>query len=218
MSDPEYIGKYGIKSIHSPILQNHATPGEDPVTEYSDMVIATDSMPPEDFRRAFLFSWVTQAFHVLGLTRDISIYLKSQGVPYRSFYEQMLSENPDTIVGQKVAGANRCLDRALSGGEWGEIDPRYGQIIWPIEEKTFLDVATGDCGLFYAQVENMVNRNFISIPNEVIQRQMLRLRTPEEFGGDVKAYAKKVVWFGRKFGSALRDLEGIVEESPAQQA
>lgn len=204
ISGPEYIEKYGIKSIHSPILQNHCTPGEDPVTEYSDIVIATDSMPLEDFRRAFLFSWAIQAFHSQGLTQDIAVHLKEQGVPYRSFYERLLSENSDTLIGQQLAIANRCLDRGLDGGEWGEINPRYGQIIWPLEEISFLDVATGDLKLFYTQLEKMVGRNFISLPNDVIQRQISRLRTPEEFCGDVREYAKRIVWFGRKSGATLK--------------
>ena len=207
MNNPEYIKNFGLKSIRSPILQNHATPGEDPITEYSDTVIATNSMPPEDFRRTFLFSWAAQALHTLGPTQDISIYLKGEGVPYQSFYEQMLLLKPDTIFGQQIARTGKSLDRALSGGDWGEVDSkRYGNIIWPLEEKSFLDIATGDLNLFYAQVEEMINRRLISIPHEVIQDQMQRLKSPEDFGGDIKEYAKKVAWFGRKFGS-LKNLE-----------
>jgi len=213
MGTPEYIQKHGIQFIHSPILQNHATPGEDPLKEYSNLVIATDSMPPEEFHRSFLFSWAAQAFHVLGLTQDIAIYLKSQGVSYSSFYEKMLSAEPDTLVGQQISGAKRCLDRALDGGDWGEINQIYGNLTWPLEEYSFLNIATGDLNLFYRQVEEMINRNLVSIPHDVVQRQMLRLRTPEEFKGNVKEYAKKVVWFGRKFGSALKNLEGKVEET-----
>jgi len=205
MSEPEYMDRHKIKFVHSPILQNHSTPGEDPVREYSDMVIATDSMPLEDFRRAFLFSWAVQTFHTLGLTQDISIYLKNKGVAYRRFYEELLLADSNTIVGQQVAGANKCLDRALNGGEWGEINPVYGQIIWPLEEKSFLDVATGNLKLFYSQLEDIANGFVSPFPKEVIQKQMSRLRTPEEFNGDVKEYAKKVVWFGRKGGSSLKD-------------
>jgi radical SAM superfamily enzyme YgiQ (UPF0313 family) len=212
MNHPEYIKEHGLSSIRSPILQNHATPGEDPITEYADTVISTNAMPSEDFRKSFLFSWATQASHILGLTQDIAIYLKSQGVSYQSFYEELLLSKPDTIFGQQIVQTNKSLDRALSGGDWGEVDQRYGNIIWPLEEKSFLDVATGDLNLFYSQVEEMINRKFISIPNEVIQRQKLRLMTPEDFGGNVPEYAKKVAWFGRKFGS-LKNLEGRVEET-----
>jgi putative methyltransferase len=205
MSTQEYRNKYKIRSVHSPILQNHATPGKDPITEYSDMVVATESMPPQDFRKSFLFSWAVQTFHSLGLARDIANYLKSQGVLYRKFYEELLSANPDTLIGQRVAGANRCLDRGLNGGEWGEIDLRYGPIIWPIEEKSFLDIVTRDVKLFYTQLEKIVNHFISPFPKDVIQKQMLRMRTPNEFGGDIQEYAKKVVWFGRKFGFFLKD-------------
>ena len=209
MSNPEYIAKHGIRSVRSPILQNHATPGEDPITEYSDMVIATDSMPPEDFRKSFLFSWATQTFHSIGLARDIAIHLKKNGIPFRNFYEKILSAYPDTVIGRQITLANKCLDRALSGGEWGEIDPKYGQVIWPLEEFSFLNFVTGNLDGFYSQLEGMINKDFISLPREIIQRQRARLRTPEEFDGDIKKYAREAVWFGRKFGSALRDLDCV---------
>ena len=206
MNDPEYMKEFGLRSIRSPILQNHATPGEDPITEYADTVIATSSMPSEDFRRTFLFSWATQASHILGLTQDIAVYLKNQGISYQSFYEGLLSSGPETVFGQQVVRTNRSLDRALSGGDWGEVDQKYGNLVWPLEEKSFLDIATGDLNLFYKQVEEMINRRFISIPNDVIQRQKRRLITPDDFGGNVPEYAKKIAWFGRKFGS-LKNLE-----------
>ena len=206
MNDPEYMKEFGLRSIRSPILQNHATPGEDPITEYADTVIATSSMPSEDFRRTFLFSWATQASHILGLTQDIAVYLKNQGISYQSFYEGLLSSGPETVFGQQVVRTNRSLDRALSGGDWGEVDQKYGNLVWPLEEKIFLDIVTGDLNLFYKQVEEMINRRFISIPNDVIQRQKRRLITPDDFGGNVPEYAKKIAWFGRKFGS-LKNLE-----------
>lgn len=205
MSDSKYIDKHKIKSITSPILQNHSTPGEDPIKEYSDIVIATDSMPIQDFRRAFLFSWAVQTFHSLGLTQDIAIHLKGKGLPYCNFYEGLLSADSDTLIGQQVASANRCLDRGLSGGEWGEINPRYGQVIWPLEERSFLDIATGDLDLFYTQLGEMINNRFAPIQKEIIQKQKLRIRTPEEFNGDVQEYAQKIVWFGRKGGSILKN-------------
>lgn len=83
----------------------------------------------------------------------------------------------------------------------------------PLEEITFLNIATGNRELFYRQVEEMVNRHLISIPHEVIERQMLRLRTPEDFGGNIPEYAKRVAWFGRKFGYALKDANGGSSDS-----
>ncbi len=209
MSHPEYVKKYGIKSIDSPILQNHSTPGTDPVQERTIYAISTNTQSVDDFKRAFLFGWAVQAFHSLGLTQEIAIHLKNKGVSYREFYEGMLSEKPETIVGREAIETRKSLERILDNldrGQWGKVDPKYGDIVWPFEEYSFLNIMTGDRERFYREVNEMVSRKFsISIPEEVITGQIARMRTPEEYGGDIKDYAKRVVWFGRKSGATFKD-------------
>ncbi|MFH1311214.1 MAG: radical SAM protein [Nanoarchaeota archaeon] len=209
MSHLSYIKRYGIQLIDSPILQNHSTSGTDLIQEKTLYAIATDAMPVEDFKKAYLFGWAIQGFHSLGLTQDIAIHLNSQGVSYRSFYEGLISENPETIVGIEVAETKRSLDKIISDsnrGQWGKINSKYGDISWPFEELSFLNIMTGDKERFYNEVSEMVKRKFgISIPQEVITGQMSRLRTPDEFKGDIKEYAKRVVWFGRKSGYSIKD-------------
>ena len=146
MSHPAYVKKFGIVFIDSPILQNHSTLGTDSVVERTRYAIATNSMPVEEFKRAFLFGWAVQAFHSLGLTQDISVYLNQNGVRYKAFYDGLLSENPDTIAGREVAATRDSLEKVLTDpnrGQWGKVDGIYGNIVWPYEEFSFLNIITG---------------------------------------------------------------------------
>ena len=65
---------------------------------------------------------------------------------------------------------------------------------------------TGDRDIFYKQVQDMVKRRFgVVLPDEAIQEQIARLRTPEDYNGDIREYAKRAVWFGRKSGATFKD-------------
>ncbi len=209
MSYPEYVKEHGIISIESPILQNHSTPGKDSVTEKTVYAIATDSMPVEDFERAYLYGWAIQTFHSLGLTQDIAIHLKQKGISYKDFYEGMLAEEPETIVGREAKETRKSLDKILRGtnrGQWGKTDSKYGKIVWPFEEFSFLNIVSGNRDEFYAEVKEMVQRRFdFSLSDEMIKNQVARLRMPEDYNNDIKEYAKNVVWFGRKSAATFKD-------------
>ena len=153
MSDPAYVAKFGIRSVRMPILLAHSTPGPDLIQEYQDVVIATNSMPEKDWRRIFLFSWAVQCFHCLGLTQMIVILLhKRFGVEYSDFYEKLLSyfvDKPETLIGQQITETSLIMDRAIQGG--GRLDlvlPVFGDIYWPLEEATFLSLATNKARLY----------------------------------------------------------------------
>ena len=176
-------------------------------------------MPLEDFKKAFLYGWAVQTFHSQGLTQDIAICLKQSGISYRKFYEGLLSEAPETISGKEVIVTKKSLEKVLSessnenhhpedltDGQWGKINKKYGNIVWPFEELSFLNIMTGDRDEFYRQVQDMARNRFgVDLPDEVVQEQIARLRTPEDFGGDIREYAKRVVWFGRKSNATFKD-------------
>jgi putative methyltransferase len=218
MSHPEYMKRYGIKAIDSPILQNHSTPGTDPIKERTKYAVSTDSMPLEDVIMASLYGWAIQGMHSLGLTQDIAIHMKSRGIPYYKFYENFLASNKGTLIGDEVESTRIHLEDFLSGrgGELGGINHNFGNIVWPLEELSFLNIITGDLDKFYSEVREMVRNRFnYTLPEEVIQKQRARLVTPEEFGGDIKEYSKRIVWFGRKRGDTLRSQDKKIEDEVA---
>ena len=73
MGERSYLEKYGIKTVEIPIFQQHVTPdtSDQHVTEYENIVVATDAMPLEDWRRAYEFAWAVLCFHYLGISPDV---------------------------------------------------------------------------------------------------------------------------------------------------
>jgi len=54
-----------VKTVRSEIINIHGSRDDldDDLPEIQDLVIATDSLPPDDWRRARVFSWMTAFLH-----------------------------------------------------------------------------------------------------------------------------------------------------------
>jgi putative methyltransferase len=159
LADPAYIAEHGIRSVNMPVLLQHSTPSEDPIVEYYDIVVETNSLPQKDFKRIYLYSWIVQLGHCLGLTQYLALYARHQiDLSYKSFYEGLLDhaeQNPDTLLGQELQVVSNVFDGAIEGGNWGLVLPRFGEIIWPTEEASFLNLVCGK-DRFYQEISRFM--------------------------------------------------------------
>ena len=252
MADPAYRAAHGIRTVRAPILLTHCTPREDPVTEYHEMVVETAAMPRADWRRAYLLSWAVQCFHCLGLTQHLAVWLFTEfGFSYRRFYEALLGfaqRHPSSLTGRQHRLVSDIVARILQGGTWDLVIPKFGNVVWPPEEGTFLNLVA-EKGAFYAEmrrfVEELSEEKGLGLAPELLddlftyqahliidpvcpkktvitlqhdfhayfQHAYLGKRMPLSkrpvaveiqadavYGGDLEAYAKHVVWYGRKGG------------------
>lgn len=214
VGDPAYRERYGMKTVRGPLLQQHCTPAADGPVEEAELVVATGTMPPWDFAHAFTFAWAVQAFHGMGLTRNLARWWVTKGGTYRSFYTALVQAAQTGVQGKlgvdpkgfatplgKLYQAMRAqFDLGLEGKGWGRVDPRYGEVLWPLEEATFLDAVSGDLDALYRELGEVFHA-----PQGILDVEKDGLRTPEEFGGDLVAYAQQVVWYGRKGGKFRHD-------------
>lgn len=144
MGEEKYLKKYGIKTVEIPIFQQHVTPdtSDHHVIEYENIVVATDAMPLEDWRRAYEFAWAILCFHYLGIFQMIAILLYgAYNVSFRSFYEALIQcakDRPQTLIGQELIALNAILDRVLKGIGFDQFLPEFGEVNWPPEEASFL--------------------------------------------------------------------------------
>jgi radical SAM superfamily enzyme YgiQ (UPF0313 family) len=144
MGEESYLKKYGIKTVEIPIFQQHATPdtSDQHVTEYENIVVSTDAMPLEDWRRAYEFAWAILCFHYLGIFQMVAILLYGQyRIPYRIFYETLIrfaKDHPQTLVGRELTAFNDVLDNVLKGIGFDQFLPEFGEVNWPPEEASFL--------------------------------------------------------------------------------
>jgi putative methyltransferase len=160
LADPAYIAEHGIKSVRMPVLLAHSSPSEDPIVEYYDIVVETKSLPQKDFKRIYLYSWIVQLGHCLGLTQYLALYSRHRGnISYKTFYESLLEfgrQHPETLMGQEVQSVSEVLDGAVQGGDWGVVLPRFGEIVWPTEEASFLNLVC-DKRRFYEEISQFLD-------------------------------------------------------------
>ena len=250
LADPAYIAKYGIKSVRMPVLLQHSSPAEDPIVEYYDIVVETDCLPRRDFKRIYLYSWIVQVGHCLGLTQYLALYARhSKEILYKTFYERLLKyaeENTESLLGRELRIVSDVFDGAIKGGNWGLVLPEFGDITWPTEEAAFLNLVC-EKDQFYIEIAGFLRELFIDIDAEdseaelagllVYQEKMvidpytlpvstlelefnfyayfeqayagsvselqkeatrLVIKSDESFQGDLKLYARDIVWYGRK--------------------
>jgi hypothetical protein len=94
MGQPEYIEKHGITStVLKSYFSNH-------VDEWQIMLTGTNTLPEEQMKKLWLWTWITSMMDANGYTQIVSRYLnKRHGVPFEKFYERLLDyglETPDS--------------------------------------------------------------------------------------------------------------------------
>mgnify|MGYP001602080185 CR=1 FL=1 len=204
MGDSEYQAKHGMRLIQSPLLQQHSTPNQDGIQEMCLLCVETATMSRESWIRAYMFAWVVQVFHGFGLLREVAMYLHEvQGVPYREFYEwllQVAAQRPATLLAEEYRRTLAIVKRGLVGGQWGEVDLRYGNITWPTEELTYLNIAAQRSARFYDEMNLLLRLRWPDLVDVSIRVSWDRvaLRTAAEFDGDLEEFARQAVWYARK--------------------
>lgn len=250
MSDPAYREKYRIKTVPMPVMLAHSTPNPGSVVEYEDVVVETASMPHRDWQNAFLFYWAVQTFHCLGLLPHLAVFCQRElQTKYSDFYEEFMRFPSDSVIGQEFARTRKRLGAALRGEKLDQVLPVFGEICWPPEEASFLNLLVCKKKLFYEEVRELLARLIreanVKIPSdlvsELVRYQMLVVKGPDDtervetfhfdfptyfacqpergvlwrkqnplqvrikperdFGGDLTAYAKEILWYGRKGGA-----------------
>jgi radical SAM superfamily enzyme YgiQ (UPF0313 family) len=159
MADPVYREQHGIKGVRMPMLWTHASPSAETIPEYFDIVVETKTLPTEDWKRVYRFSWAIQCFHCLSLTQYLAVFLHTEfQIAYRTFYEKTLDfarRNPETLIGQQFLFISGILNRVLDGGAWETIVPEFGDVMWPPEEATFLNIIC-EKDRFYAEMRRFI--------------------------------------------------------------
>ncbi len=145
--DPAYQEAHDIVAVRSPILMQHSAPTVDPHQEYNDIIIGTSTMPDHTWINTYMFAWAVQTFHCLGLSRFLAMFARHElEMKYSAFYNGLLNwafaHRHETQIGEAYLATLDTCERGMGGGDWGTVDQRFGNIVWPTEEISFLRLAT----------------------------------------------------------------------------
>jgi len=145
MGNPEYQKQHGMRTVRSEIINIHGerVKLEDDVPEYQDLVVATNSMPAEDWVKTRIFCWMTALLHfdkIFQIPLIIANHLT--GATYRELIELYMTQ---------PRGAYPTLDSVLdlfyrearsiqNGGPEYVYSEEYLGIFWPADEYVYIDL------------------------------------------------------------------------------
>ena len=205
MNDPHYVEKYDIKSIRSPIYLWHSSVhnrGE--YQEWEDITTGSNTFDLHDLKQMYLYGWVTQAFHSMGILEYISkFYNQAYDLKYMTFYESFVEfskTHKDSIFHKEYKTLIDYVDKGYSGGGWDHHDPDLASILWPIEEASWLRCVTDSEKLtsnivrFIDFFENQMGFNTGKDKlNDLIKFQVFLLMTMDR-KEKIKSYESKYDW------------------------
>jgi len=143
LAKKSYIKEHKIKTVHVPFFLFHSDVSPSDVVEYSDIVVSTESMPPEDWVRCKLFSSVVQALHCFGLLRCFAIYLHNEKqIKYSDFYSGFIEwsySHPSPIINMAISKILEYLEKIPNGINVQYYhNELYGDVRWSLDEGAFL--------------------------------------------------------------------------------
>ena len=133
MADPEYQKKHGIRTKLVKLQEIHGSVRDAGlVQEYEELVIATNSLPYDDWREACKFSWATMLLHSMKVGFFVIAWLWDRfKIPPSALIEKYANPAWDKLLDQvSVFGEGR-----------GQVLEEYGQIYWDVEEHALLKLS-----------------------------------------------------------------------------
>ncbi len=165
LNEPEYRKRFGIKTLEIELTEIHGKVRDRGwVPEVEEIVIETDSLSQEDWKRAYLFSLVTMGMHSLKLGYFVMAYLYERfGIPFTSYLswiaERNFKEGDYPFIETCLDQLSDKIEEILQGKGRGTVLPDFGGLYWDVEEIFFLQVSR-DFDVFYAEMEDLT-QNFL---------------------------------------------------------
>ena len=146
MGNPEYLRTFGMVTVQSEIINIHGTREEldDDVAEVQDLVICTDSMPREAWRRTRMFSWMAAFLHFDKLFQmPMMVACEIGGLSYRDIIEAFLDAPKEYPV---IRSVRDLFEREAVSMQNGGAEYVYARewlgIYWPAEEYMFIKLTS----------------------------------------------------------------------------
>jgi radical SAM superfamily enzyme YgiQ (UPF0313 family) len=143
LADKEYMKKYGIKTVRSPLHSVHSDHIKRDIQEYFNLVYQTNTMPYDDWRRAYMFSICVQTFHHFGILRCFAIYLRyEKNISYNEFYGLLLNFILDKSNAELYSIFGDYYERLLNmeNDSLTDNEVEKGGYGWYFEEGAFLRI------------------------------------------------------------------------------
>lgn len=161
-SDPHFLKRYGMETVEVEAVIFHGVIDTDPncVPETQQLVVATNTMPREDWVRARAYMWMANFLHFDKLFQIPSIVIHEvTRLPYRKIFEAFLGRDVESYpLLRKIS--DFFLEKARSIQQ-GSIEycpaPEWLNIYWPPDEYIFIKLCReGTLQTFYDEAYSMM--------------------------------------------------------------
>lgn len=166
MGDPEYQRRFGMETVISKVINIHGArvESEDDSSEFQELVIATASLPREDWVRVRAFAWMCGLLHFDKIMQIPLVVLHEVlGLSYRALIE-LFSESPLITKDQfpilsQVRASFRAKAEAMQlGEEEYSYSKQWLGIWWPPDELVFIELSTeSKLAAFYQEAERALS-------------------------------------------------------------
>lgn len=146
MGDPEYQKKYGLKIVNSPTFVAHASQSLNEVIEKEPIIIETNTMPVEDWKKCSQFSVVVQCFHSYGLLQQIALFMHEYyQISYKKFYESFINfALGDLFLSESLFELDTFLESVINEEGRHQYIKDFGDISWTPEDTMFLMLSNNE--------------------------------------------------------------------------
>lgn len=163
MGDPEYLKRFGMKIVETPTINIHGSlQQKDEIIETQQLVVCTDSMPPEDWIQSRSFAWMTAFLHFDKLLQiPLIVAHETCGLDYGKLIETFLNADPDKwpLIGE-IADFFKTFARKLqAGGDEYVYSDEWLAIYWPVDEYLFIKlVSENRISDFYNEARDILDQ------------------------------------------------------------
>ncbi len=183
MGDPEYQKKYGMVTVETKVVNIHGSlvESDGEIYETQVLVIATDSMPKEDWVRTRAFSWMAGLLHFDKVLQIPFVILHEIcSVSYRELIEVFTEGNLESFpVLAEIRNffLEKARDVQARGAEYVRSE-EWLNMWWPADEYILIKLCTENkLDTFYQEVAAVLERFFqdkmISIPSAILQEAVI---------------------------------------------
>lgn len=181
MGDPEYQKRYGMETVVSKIVNIHGELEDEEIYEEQVLVIATNTMPRDQWVRTRAFCWMT-AFLYFDKVFQIPLTMVREccGVGYRELLELFTEGNLENFpVLSDVREFFRNEARKIQNGGIEYVHSKeWLNIWWPADEHIMIKLCVENkLGLFYQEAERLLERylkeTFLELPQQLLREFIL---------------------------------------------
>lgn len=161
MGDPDYQARYGFERVETDIVNIHGHMSPNPaLLEKQQLVVGTASMPPEDWVRARVFSWMASLLHFDKLLHIPFVLLNHLcAIDYRALLASFVGDDLPPVL----AEIRQCFVHKARTIQAGDVEfchsEQWLNIWWPADELVMIQLCTENkLELFYREAEAMLLR------------------------------------------------------------